>query len=241
MIVIPAIDLRHQRVVRLCQGEAEAITTFSTDPVGIAQLWAKAGAAWLHIVDLDGAFSGSPQQLEIVARIASAVDVPLQLGGGIRCEADVRAALDAGASRVIIGSVAATNPNLAKRLLASYGRQLAIAIDSKDNAVRISGWTEASSWTPLQLMDQLAKAGADRFIITDVSRDGMLSGPNLELLEEAAESIDGSLIASGGIESLDDLRTLASTSVEAAIVGMALYQQRFSLCEAIAATRSVSC
>jgi len=241
MIIIPAIDLHNQRVVRLRQGEAEAMTQFSTDPAGVAQFWAEAGASWIHVVDLDGAFAGSPQQLDAVARIASAVDIPLQLGGGIRGEADINAAFKAGATRVVIGSIAATNAGLTKRLIATYGERLAIAIDVRGNAVRVAGWTKDSSWTPSQLMTRPYRAGASRFIVTDITRDGMLNGPNPRLLAEISKDIDCPLIASGGIESLENLRNLATSSVEAAIIGMALYKRRFTLPEAIAAARRTPC
>jgi phosphoribosylformimino-5-aminoimidazole carboxamide ribotide isomerase len=237
MLIIPAIDLRNREVVRLRQGKTTAVTRFSTDPVDVARSWADAGAAWIHVIDLDGAFAGSPQQLDMVSDIASAVDVPIQLGGGIRCRRDVRAAFDVGVARVVIGSIAATDPQLTQQLIAIYGERLAIAIDTRDNVVRVSGWTDASCWTPIQLASRLAEAGAARFIVTDVARDGMLNGPNLELLTQVADSIDRPVVASGGVESLENLRALAATSVEAAIVGMALYEGRFSLSEAIVAAR----
>ena len=237
MLIIPAIDLRNREVVRLRQGKTTAVTRFSTDPVDVARSWADAGAAWIHVIDLDGAFAGSPQQLDMVSDIASAVDVPIQLGGGIRCRRDVRAAFDVGVARVVIGSIAATDPQLTQQLIAIYGERLAIAIDTRDNVVRVSGWTDASCWTPIQLASRLAEAGAARFIVTDVARDGMLNGPNLGLLTQVADSIDRPVVASGGVESLENLRALAATSVEAAIVGMALYEGRFSLSEAIVAAR----
>lgn len=237
MLIIPAIDLRNREVVRLRQGEVTAITRFSPDPVDIAQTWAKSGASWLHVVDLDGAFAGKPQQLDLVAQIASTVDIPIQLGGGIRCEKDVRCALKAGVARVVVGSIAATHPALTQELITTYGKRLAIAIDTRDNSVCTSGWTASSSWSPLNLVRRLADAGAERFIVTDVARDGMLTGPNSELLAEVACLIDRPIIASGGIQNLENIRSLAGTAVEAAIVGMALYEGRFSLADAIAAAR----
>jgi len=237
MLIIPAIDLRDRTVVRLRQGEAAAITRFSPDPVDIAQTWAKSGASWIHVVDLDGAFAGKPQQMDLVAQIASSVDIPIQLGGGIRCETDVRRAFTAGVSRVVIGSIAATHPALTQELIAAHGKRLAIAIDTRDNDVRISGWTASGSRSPLNLVRQLADAGAARFIVTDIARDGMLTGPNSELLAEIAHLVDRPVIASGGIQNLEDIRSLAGSAVEAAIVGMALYDGRFSLADAIEAGR----
>jgi len=239
MLIVPAIDLRNREVVRLRQGEATTAIRFSTNPVDVARAWAESGAPWIHVVDLDGAFAGQPQQVDVVSQIASSIDIPVQLGGGMRCEQDVRSAFDAGVARVVIGSIAATDPTLTQRLIAAYGDRLAIAVDTRDNAVRISGWTASSFWSPLKLIRQLADAGAARFIITDVARDGMLNGPNVELLTEAARLVDRPVIASGGIQSLDNLRTLAATPVEAAIVGMALYEGRFSLPDAIEAVRGV--
>ena len=239
MLIIPAIDLQDREVVRLRQGEATTARGFSTDPVHVAGTWVEAGAPWIHVVDLDGAFAGKPQQMDVVSQIASSVDIPIQLGGGMRCEEDVRRAFDAGAARVVIGSIAATDPALTQRLIAAYGDRLAIAVDTRDNVVRISGWTASSFWSPLKLIRQLAAAGAARFIVTDVTRDGMLNGPNVELLTEAARLVDRPVIASGGIRSLDNIRTLADTSVEAVIVGMALYEGRFTLPDAIEAARRI--
>lgn len=239
MLIIPAIDLQDREVVRLRQGEATTARGFSTDPVHVAGTWVEAGAPWIHVVDLDGAFAGEPQQMDVVSQIASSVGIPVQLGGGMRCEEDVRRAFDAGVARVVIGSIAATDPALTQRLIAAYGDRLAIAVDTRDNVVRISGWTASSSWSPLKLIRQLAAAGAARFIVTDVARDGMLNGPNVELLTEAARLVDRPVIASGGIRSLDNIRTLADTSVEAVIVGMALYEGRFTLPDAIEAARRI--
>jgi len=237
MLIIPAIDLRGREVVRLRQGEATTATSFSTDPVEVARTWARLGASRIHVVDLDGAFTGTPKQVDIISQIVSAVDIPIQLGGGLRCEEDVHRALDAGVDRVVIGSIAATDPELTQRLIATYGDRLAIAVDTRDNAVRVSGWTASSRWTPLDLIRRLADAGAARFIVTDVARDGMLNGPNVELLGEATRCVDRPVIASGGIRSLANLRALASTTVEAAIVGRALYDERFTLADAIEAAR----
>ena len=237
MMIIPAIDLRDREVVRLRQGAAEASTRFSTHPVEIAQRWASAGAEWIHVVDLDGAFSGAPQQLDVVEQIARSVDVPIELGGGLRSVQDVQRALDAGATRVVIGSVAATNPEATGQMIATFGDRLAIGIDTRRGAVRVAGWTEASAWSPMALIHWLTEVGAARFIVTDVERDGMLSGPNVTLLQQAAEAVDRPIIASGGVQSLDDLRVLAKSPVEAAIVGMALYEGCFTLKEAIAAGR----
>ena len=237
MLIIPAIDLQNREVVRLRQGEATTATSYSSNPVDVARAWAESGAPWIHVVDLDGAFAGEPRQMDVVSQIASSIDLPIQLGGGMRCEEDVRRAFDAGVARVVIGSIAATDPALTQRLIAAYGDRLAIAVDTRGNAVRISGWTASSSWTPLELIRQLADVGAARFIVTDVLRDGMLSGPNVELLAKVARLVDRPIIASGGIQSLENLRTLADTSVEAVIVGMALYEERFSLSDAIKAAK----
>lgn len=233
MLIVPAIDLRNREVVRLRRGEQASVTLFSADPIDVAKTWAESGASWLHVVDLDGAFAGEPRQLDVVSQIASSVDVPIQLGGGMRCEEDVRRAFDAGATRVVIGSIAATDPELTQRLIAAYGEQLAVAVDSRNDAVRISGWTASSSWSPLKLICQLERIGAARFIITDISRDGMLNGPNVELLAEASRLVDRPVVASGGIRDMDDLRILSGSAIEAAIVGMALYEGRFSLADAI--------
>ena len=237
MLVIPAIDLRNGGVVRLRQGDFSAETRYPTDPVAVAHLWAEAGAAWIHVVDLDGARVGAPQQLALVARIAAAVPARIELGGGLRTEQDVRRAVEAGADRIVIGSTAAQDPGRTRRLIAAHGERLAIAIDVRDGAVQISGWTSSSRWAPFDLVERLVTLGASRFIVTDVHRDGMLCGPNRNLLSQITSAIDRPVIASGGVDSLDDLRDLATTPVEAAIVGKALYEGRFTLPAAIAAAR----
>jgi len=236
MLVVPAIDLRNGQVVRLRQGDDDARTDFSHDPLAIARTWSDAGAQWIHIVDLDGAFAGSPQQLALVRRIADSVDASIQLGGGLRCKKDVHAALDAGIDRAVVGSVA-TAPTRAKPLIEAFGDRLAVAIDSRNGSVRVAGWTERSRWSPIDLIQHLTDLGAARFIVTDVGRDGMLTGPNIDLLEAVTRNTDRPVISSGGIHNLDDLRALSDTSVEGAIVGMALYQKRFTLRDALAISR----
>jgi len=237
MIVIPAIDLREREVVRLRRGVSDTAVRFSSDPVETARSWAEAGASWIHVVDLDGAFAGAPRQLDVVERIASAVNIPIQLGGGLRCREDLEQALDAGVARVVIGSVAATDPATAEQLIAAFGERLAIAIDTRGGSVQVGGWTDGSTWRPIELIRRLSDAGAARFIVTDVERDGMLTGPNHTLLTEIAASVERPIVASGGIRAVDDLTALAAIPVEAAIVGMALYEGRFTLAEAIAAAR----
>ena len=236
MLIIPAIDLRNGQVVRLRQGADNERIDFSRDPLAVARAWDAAGAQWIHIVDLDGAFAGAPQQLELVRRIKRSVDASIQLGGGLRRGQDVQAALEIGADRAVVGS-AATDPERAKPLIDAFGDRLAIAIDSRDGSVCVSGWTESSAWLAIDLIQRLTDLGAARFIVTDVSRDGMLSGTNVDLMAMAVNSTDRPVISSGGVDSLDDLRMLSETSVEGAIVGMALYRNRFTLRDALAISR----
>ncbi|HOL17419.1 MAG TPA: 1-(5-phosphoribosyl)-5-[(5-phosphoribosylamino)methylideneamino]imidazole-4-carboxamide isomerase [Bacillota bacterium] len=235
MQVIPALDLRGGRCVRLYQGDPKQETVYSDDPVEVARQWEKQGARLLHVVDLDGAFKGSFANLDVVSAIEEAVSVPLQVGGGVRSRAAVEAALAAGASRVILGTAAVERPDLCRKLAREYGSQVLVGIDARDGMVAVRGWTEASSLPASDLALRVEQWGIREIIYTDIRRDGTLSGPNLESLEEllAVTSLD--VIISGGVSSLQDLQALKSYAgrVRGVIVGQALYTRRFSLAEAI--------
>ena len=238
--VIPAIDLRAGRCVRLFQGDFARETVFGDDPVGMARRWAGLGAGRLHLVDLDGAKAGAPVQLALVAQIAASVDVPVELGGGLRTEADVDRALQAGVDRVVLGTAAVANPDdaTAARFRAAclerHGERVAIGLDAREGRLAVRGWQETTSADAFSFAERLRGEGFVRVIYTDISRDGALSGPNLEHIRRLCE-IDGlAVIASGGVSQIGDLEALATTGAEGAIVGQALYSGAFILDEALA-------
>ena len=223
--IYPAIDLRAGRCVRLRQGRANQATVFSDDPVAVAQRWAAAGASWLHVVDLDGAFGeAAAANQHAIAAILGAVDVPVQLGGGLRDLAAVEAALGLGLARVVLGTVALSQPEVVGEAIRRFGpERVAVGIDARDGVAAVHGWQETSGVSALELASRLKLLGVSRVIYTDIARDGMLSGPNLSDLRAMAKTGLG-VIASGGIASLEDLRAVAAIpGVEGAIVGMALY------------------
>jgi len=232
--IIPAIDLRGGKCVRLVQGRYDRETVFSDDPAETARHWEREGAPRLHVVDLDGAREGEPKNLEVVERIARAVEIPVQLGGGIRTEEAARRALAAGADRVIIGT-AALEGNAAGRLVAALGEALAVSIDAREGRVAVRGWVETSDVRSLDLAREMAELGVRCLVFTDIGRDGMLQGPNVDALREIVESVDASVIASGGITSVEHVRAVRETGAAAAIIGTALYVGRLSLREAMEA------
>ncbi|MBI2873589.1 MAG: 1-(5-phosphoribosyl)-5-[(5-phosphoribosylamino)methylideneamino]imidazole-4-carboxamide isomerase [Firmicutes bacterium] len=244
MIVIPAVDLRGGRCVRLLRGEASAETVYG-DPVAMAERWAREGAARIHVVDLDGAFAGTPKQMEVVRRIAQEVEVPLQVGGGLRTAEAVAEALEAGAVRAVVGTAAARDPSFIEELIRRFGvERIIAAVDARDGRVAVEGWTrEAETGAGMaELAGELAARGVREILCTEISRDGTLSGPDLDGLRQVARCGAG-IIASGGVSSLEDLAALAAlepNGVFAAVVGKALYEGRFSLEEAMAAAEDTA-
>lgn len=238
MIVFPAIDLRGGRCVRLYQGRPEAETVYSEDPVEIARMWARQGASWLHVVDLDGALEGRHKNLSLIREIILAAGIPVQVGGGVRSLDDIEALLKAGAARVILGTVAVTDPKLVVEACARYGEAIVVGLDCRDGRVATKGWTETLNRRGVEVARELAGLGVKRLVYTDISRDGTLKGPNLEAIREVALASGLPIIASGGVASLEDiiaLRELRAYGIEGVIIGQALYQGRFSLTEAIKA------
>lgn len=236
MLVIPAIDLHGGKCVRLLQGKREKETVYSLNPVEVALKWQSEGARRLHIVDLDGAFAGRPVNSSIIAEIVSNLDIPLQLGGGIREIQTVKNALELGVSRVILGTAAVEKPELVKEMVALYGEKIQVGIDARDGFVAVKGWVEASPKKALDFALEMQGYGVREIIYTDISRDGTLAGPNLKALKEMAEVLEIPVIASGGVSSLEDLRLLKDLEpfgVESVIIGQALYTGRFSLRDAI--------
>jgi phosphoribosylformimino-5-aminoimidazole carboxamide ribotide isomerase len=234
--VIPAIDLRHGKCVRLRQGEKASATVYADDPLAVASQWQEAGATWLHVVNLDGAFGESnAANLTTTARLAQNISLSIQFGGGIRTLADAERLFDLGVKRIILGTVAVEQPALLDRFLTQFGPEaIAVGIDARNNRVVTHGWQADSQRTPVELALQVRAQGVVRIIYTDVTRDGMLSGVNVAATAELARKTTLRVIASGGIATLSDICDLLATGVvEGCIVGKALYEQRFSLREAL--------
>ena len=240
--VIPAIDLRGGRVVRLRQGDFERETRYDDDPAGVARAFADAGAAWIHVVDLDGARAGSPKQEAIVTGIAAAVSGRLRVeyGGGLRREDDATRVLDLGADRVVLGTTALADPDLLGLLVARHGAdRVAVALDVREGLAVGEGWRKGATGTPiLDAVDRVLGAGVDTLEVTAVSRDGGLEGPDLELLESVVRHGPYRVVASGGIRSIEDLLAVRRLGCVGAIVGRALYEGGLDLRAAIRATRS---
>lgn len=224
MIVIPAIDLRGGRCVRLVQGDYARETIFNDDPVAVARQWQAAGASRLHVVDLDGARDGVPQQRETIAAMVQALDIPVQVGGGIRGRSHAEDLFDAGVERIILGTAAVTNPQLVADIMEVHGpERVIVGVDARDGRVATQGWLETSSVRAMDLMRMMRDRGVQRVVYTDIERDGMLTSPNFDTMTEAAE-LGIALIASGGVSCRADLERLATIpGVEATIVGRALY------------------
>jgi len=234
MLIIPAIDLKDGRCVRLRQGRADEVKVYSADPVRTARQWAARGARYLHVVDLDGAFQGRPAHAALIARLAGAVAIPVEVGGGLRTDAAIAAALDGGAARVIVGTRAVAEPAALKDLIARFGPRLAVGIDARDGLVQVKGWVETTGTNAAELAAAVAALGAATIIYTDTATDGMLRGPNLAGVRAICGAVKCRVIASGGISSLDHLRRLAALGAEGAIIGRALYTSDIDLTQALA-------
>lgn len=235
-IIYPAIDIRDGKCVRLVQGDYNQETVYNDDPVAVARDWEAQGGQWIHLVDLDGAKAGHPVNDELIGRIAKSVNVPVQVGGGLRKEEDVERLLGLGVSRVILGTAAIEDRAFVSRVLAKHGSAVAIGIDARNGLVATRGWLETSEVKAEDLAVQLAAEGAQTFIFTDISRDGMMGGPNVEAIVRLAQVSGRTVIASGGVsrpEDLDRLAAHANDGVGGAIVGKALYTGSISLAEAV--------
>lgn len=239
MIVVPAIDLLEGRAVRLEQGRYDRVTVYDAVPEDRARAFAADGAARVHVVDLEGAKAGHPCQARVVERIVRAAGVPVQVGGGIRTLADVRAVIDAGAGWAVMGTSAVQEPDVLRRACDDFPGRLIVAIDARDGRVAIEGWTRTSEVLAETLASEVAGAGAAGILYTDVERDGTRVGPNVEATRRVAVAAGIPVLASGGVGTLDDLRALAAVepALLGAIVGRALYAGAFALREAIEATR----
>jgi len=238
MEVIPAIDLLNGKCVRLYQGDYNQASIFSDNPVEIARQWAAEGATRLHVVDLDGAKEGKSVNLAVIEAIAKSIDIPVQVGGGLRDRAGVSKLLNTGVKRAILGTVAVEKPELVTELCQEFPRQIVVGIDARNGMVATRGWLETSEVAATDLAQRMASQGAAAIIYTDIHRDGTMSGPNMEALRELAESIEVPVIASGGVSSLTDLLSLLSlesVGVNGVIVGRAIYTGDVSLKEAVRA------
>lgn len=220
----PAVDIRGGRAVRLTQGAADAETVYDADPVAAARRFTEAGSPWLHVVDLDAAFTGEPRNRQLIADIVERTGASVQASGGVRSIEDVRACIGFGAARVVIGTMALTDPSFVEACLDEVGDRVAVGLDVRGDTLQARGWTEEAGdlW---EALERFTSMGVPRFVVTDVHKDGMLAGPNTDLLVRVADATDAAVTASGGVSSLDDLRVLADLHprVDAAIVGKALY------------------
>ena len=223
--------------MRLHQGDFERETVFSDDPLAMAQRWQDEGGPRLHLVDLDGAATGQPVHLAAISSIVNALDIPVQVGGGIRSAGTARAWLEAGVDRVVIGTAAVRNPAMVAEVCRVHGsRRVVVSVDARDGMVALQGWQEASEVSVLELAGRMAELGVERLLYTDIARDGMLTGPDLETNARLARETGMAILASGGVSSVADILDLAPTGVEGVIVGRALYTGAVSLSEALAAT-----
>lgn len=233
MEIIPAIDMMDGKCVRLVQGKFDQSTVFSDDPVDAAKRWLNEGATRLHLVDLNGSRMGAPQEIKTIRRILAAVNVPVQLGGGIRSLKTALDMIQMGVGRVIIGTSAALDVEVATDIFGELGEQAVLGVDAKDGYVAVKGWQEVTGETAIEFAQRMQLLGARRVIYTDISRDGMLKGINASAMKEMADALDIPVIASGGVSTLEDIRQLKSTGVEGAIVGKALYTGNISLADAM--------
>jgi len=240
VILYPAIDIRGGKAVRLLQGDYERETTYDADPVDAAKRWADEGAEFLHVVDLDGAKAGEPQNLDSIERIAATVECPIQVGGGLRDPRSVASVLDVGVERVVIGTAALRDPEFLDLVLAEHGERVVVSVDARGGNVSLSGWTEATGRDVAQTVAELEQRGVARFLCTEIDVDGTMEGPALEELTRIAAATSAQVIASGGVGDLSDLQVLvleaeSLENLEGVIVGRALYERRFTVAQGIAA------
>ena len=236
MIIFPAIDIRGGKCVRLFKGDFQQETVFSDSPADMAKKWQSQGAEYLHLVDLDGALAGSSKNLAAIEEILKVVDIPTELGGGIRSMEQIDKLLSLGVTRVILGSVAVKNPALVKEACAKYGERIVVGIDAKDGIVAVEGWGESGNIGVIELAQKMKAAGVKTIIYTDISRDGTLSGVNVEATVKLAQESGVKIVASGGVKSLADIKALKqqeAVGIEGVIAGKSIYMGTLDLAEAI--------
>ena len=237
MVIYPAIDLVGGKAVRLYKGDYAQMTVYSDDPVAVAKDFQAAGARHIHLVDLEGAKSGIPENLETIQKIIEGTDLFVEVGGGIRTMETVDTYLSAGVDRVILGTAAVTDPEFLEAALAKYGERIAVGVDLKDGYVAIKGWTETSTLTAEAFFEKMQGMGVRTVICTDISRDGAMKGTNRELYRHLSSRYDIALIASGGVSSMEDVKALAAMGLHGAIIGKAYYIGAIDLKEAVEVTR----
>ncbi|MDP8265088.1 MAG: 1-(5-phosphoribosyl)-5-[(5-phosphoribosylamino)methylideneamino]imidazole-4-carboxamide isomerase [Candidatus Aceula lacicola] len=236
MIIIPAIDLKDRKVVRLTQGKFDQKTEYNQDPVDVAKKWQECGAQLIHVVDLDGAEKGASENFDIIKKIQESVDIPIEVGGGIRDQETVERFINIGVSRVILGTKAVEDFDFVKDVLLRWGDQIAISLDCANGMVATKGWTEISSVKGKDLAQKLEQAGLKMLIYTDIARDGALVGPNIKQVKEILNTVNIPVIASGGVSNLDDIKNLLSIKTDnffGVIIGKALYEENLDLEKAI--------
>ena len=234
MIIIPAIDLKDGKCVRLLQGKKEEVTVYSDDPPSMAKHWQELGGELLHVVDLDGAFTGEQHNFSKIKAIREAIDIPIEVGGGIRDIDRIEKLIDLGVDRTIIGTSAAKDPDMVREACKKYPGKVLVGIDAKDGKVAVKGWVEVTKLDAIEFAKQMQDAGAAGIIYTDISRDGMLTGPNIEAMATMVKSVEIPVIASGGVSKLDDIKSLMQiNNLWGVITGKALYSGAMDLREAI--------
>ncbi|MBM3888256.1 MAG: 1-(5-phosphoribosyl)-5-[(5-phosphoribosylamino)methylideneamino]imidazole-4-carboxamide isomerase [Verrucomicrobia bacterium] len=239
MLILPAIDLKGGKVVRLRQGRADDATTYSDDPAAVARQWEREGARYLHVVDLDAAFEGEPKNWPALQQILESVRIPIELGGGLRTEEHIARALELGVTRAIVGTKACESLDFVAALVKRHGERIVVGVDAKDGVVAVRGWVAASTLRAVDFAKQIAAIGVKTIVYTDIAKDGMLQGPNFAAMAEMADALAGTptgVIASGGISCADDvrrLRALGKPNLVGVIIGKALYDGRLALREVL--------
>jgi len=233
VIVYPAIDVKDGKCVRLLQGKFEKVTVYSDNPVDIALKWELMGAEYLHVVDLDGARTGAPKNISVISEMAVKCGIPIQMGGGIRTIEMIEIALSKGVNRVILGTSAVTDTQLVKKAIESFGKNIAIGIDAREGMVAIEGWVKTSKFSAPEFAKKMESMGVKTIIYTDISKDGMLKGPNMKAMENMIGHVDIEIIASGGVSSAEDIRKLKEIGMPGVIIGKALYTGDVNLSEAL--------
>ena len=239
MIVIPAIDLKDGKCVRLLQGKKEEVTVYSDDPASMAQQWVELGARLLHVVDLDGAFTGEQKNFDKIREIRKSIHIPIELGGGIRNIERIEELISLGVDRIIIGTAAAENPELVREACEKYPGKVLVGIDAKNGRVAVKGWVEVTEYDAIEFAKKMESLGAAGIIYTDISRDGMLSGPNTDAMAKMVKSVKIPVIASGGVSGLDDIKSLLQIeNLWGVITGKALYSGALDLKQALELVKS---
>lgn len=233
MRIYPAIDIKDGQCVRLFKGQFSDVTVYGDSPAEMAKKWESLGGEYIHVVDLDGALKGHGVNAEKIKEICNSVNVPVQTGGGIRTMEDIEAKLECGIDRVIIGTKAVADSDFVKRAVDKYGQKIVIGIDAKDGMVAIEGWKKTSDFTAVEFAKKMVSIGVQTIVYTDIATDGTLAGPNVDAMAEMTKAVDADIIASGGIGSLEHIKSLVPTGVEGVIVGKALYTGKVNLTEAV--------